>query len=171
MRRQEIYFGIVKKSGPVEDFFTISIQCVFVSQCLIINFVNYLTGLYQLFWSSQALFGVSHRLRLAKVKLIGHPQIFLLYYVGHLRHQRWRWNLTLGTAVIPCGAVAKFSTGHWEAQGSILRRVLIFSTISIQCVFVSQCFIIDFIIIIIIFVVANLVTPYYFSYSVGKSEC
>ena len=46
-----------------------------------------------------------------------------------------------------------------------------FFTISIQCVFVSQCFIIDFIIIIIIFVVANLVTPYYFSYSVGKSEC
>ena len=29
-------------------------------------------------------------LRLAKVKLIGHPQIFvILYYVGRLRHQRW----------------------------------------------------------------------------------
>ena len=90
MRRQEIYFGMVKKSGPVKDFFTISIQCVFISQCLIINFVNYLTGLYQLFRSAQALFGVSHCLRLAKVKLIGHSQIFvILYYVGRLRHQRW----------------------------------------------------------------------------------
>ena len=40
------------------------------------------------------LFGVSHCLRLAKVKLIGHPQIFLiLYYVGRLRHQRLWWNL------------------------------------------------------------------------------
>ena len=32
-----------------------------------------------------------------------------------------------GSAVIPCGAVAKFLTGHGEARGSILRRVLIFS--------------------------------------------
>ena len=62
-------------TGP--DFFTISIQCVFVSQCFIINLINYLTGLYHLFWSSHALFGVSHCLRLAKVNLIGHPQIFL----------------------------------------------------------------------------------------------
>ena len=31
------------------------------------------------------------------------------------------------TAVIPCGVVAKFSTGHREARGSILRWVLIFS--------------------------------------------
>ena len=38
---------------------------------------NYLTGLYHLFWSSHALFGVSHCLHLAKVKLMGHPQIFL----------------------------------------------------------------------------------------------
>ena len=35
--------------------------------------------------------------------------------------------ITLGTAVIPCGAVAKFSNGHREARGSILRRVQIFS--------------------------------------------
>ena len=47
------------------------------SEKIIINLVNYLTGLYHLFWSSRALFGVSHCLRLAKVKLIGHPQIFL----------------------------------------------------------------------------------------------
>ena len=72
------------------DFFTISIQRVFVSQRFIIYLINYLIGLYYLFWSSHALFGASHCLRLAKVKLIGHPQIFLiLYYVGRLRHQRW----------------------------------------------------------------------------------
>ena len=35
--------------------------------------------------------------------------------------------ITLGTAVFPCGAVAKFSTGHREARGSILRRAMIFS--------------------------------------------
>ena len=71
-------------------FFTISIQCVLVSQCFIINLINYTTGSYHLFWSSHALFGVSHCLRLAKVKLIGHPQIFLiLYYVGRLRHRKW----------------------------------------------------------------------------------
>ena len=51
------------------DFFTISIQCVYVSQCFIINLLNYLTGLYHLFWSSQTLFGVSHCLRLAKWSL------------------------------------------------------------------------------------------------------
>ena len=62
-------------TGP--DFFTISIQCVFVSQCFFIYLINHFTGLYHLFWSSHALFGVSHCLRLAKVKLIGHPQIFL----------------------------------------------------------------------------------------------
>ena len=59
-----------------------------------INDTNQLTGLYHLFWSSHALFGVWHCLCLAKVKLVGHPQIFLiLYYVGRLRHQRWWWNL------------------------------------------------------------------------------
>ena len=36
--------------------------------------INRFTGLYHLFCSSHALFGVSHCLRLAKVKLIGHPQ-------------------------------------------------------------------------------------------------
>ena len=29
--------------------------------------------------------------------------------------------------MIPCDSVAKFSTGHREARGSVLRRVLIFS--------------------------------------------
>ena len=38
---------------------------------------KFFTGLYHLFWSSHALSGVSHCLRLAKVKLIGHRQIFL----------------------------------------------------------------------------------------------
>ena len=69
------------------DFFTISIQCVFVSQCLIINLINYFTGLYHLFWSSHALLGVSHCLRLAKVKLIGHPQIFLTLKNYQIHHK------------------------------------------------------------------------------------
>ena len=61
--------GFNSLTGP--DFVTISIQCVFVSQYFIINLINYLTGMYHLFWSSHALFGVSHcfALHLAKVKL------------------------------------------------------------------------------------------------------
>ena len=72
--------GFNSPTGP--DFFTISIQCVWgcVSKCFIINLINYLTGLYHLFWSSHTLFGVSHCLCLAKVKLIGHPQIFLILF-------------------------------------------------------------------------------------------
>ena len=40
-----------------------------------------LNGLYHVFWSSHTLFGVSHCLHLAKVKLrpIGNPQIFLFW--------------------------------------------------------------------------------------------
>ena len=41
---------------------------MFVSQCFFINLINHFNGLYHLFWSSHALFGVSHCLRLAKVK-------------------------------------------------------------------------------------------------------
>ena len=48
--------------------------------------------------------------------------------------------------MIPCGAVAKFSTGHREARGSIPRRVLIFS-LSQFSVLVSQCFLIYLLII------------------------
>ena len=62
------WIEIVKKSGPVGElkkFFTISIQCVFVSQCFVVNLINYFTGLNHLFWSSHALFGVSYCLRLA----------------------------------------------------------------------------------------------------------
>ena len=70
--------GFNSPTGP--DFFTISIQCVFVGRCFIVNLINYFTGLYHLLWSSHALFGVSHCLRLAKVKLIGHPQIFLIFF-------------------------------------------------------------------------------------------
>ena len=42
--------------------------------------------------------------------------------------------ITLGTAVIPCGSVAKFLTGHPEARGPILRRVLIFHQLNSVCV-------------------------------------
>ena len=54
--------------------------------------------------------------------------------------------ITLGSAVILCGAVAKFLTRHREAWGSIPWWVMgpDFCTISIQCMFVSQCFIIIF---------------------------
>ena len=75
--------GFNSSTGP--DIFATSIQCVFVSQCFIINLINYLTGLYHLFWSSHALFGVSHCLNLAKVKLIGHPQIFLKMISNNFR--------------------------------------------------------------------------------------
>ena len=44
------------------------------------------------------------------------------------------WLITLVTAVIPCGAVAKFSTRYREARGSIPRRVLIFHYLNSVCV-------------------------------------
>ena len=45
--------GFNSLMGP--DFFTNSIQCVFVSQYFIIYLIDYLTGLYHLFWSLHAL--------------------------------------------------------------------------------------------------------------------
>ena len=88
-------------------------------------------------------------LRLAEVKLIDHLQIFLiLYYVGPLRHQgcneiltnlRYPWD----TTVIPCGTMVKVfnRTSRGQDFNSPMGPNLF--TISIQCVFINQCFIIN----------------------------
>ena len=89
--------GFNSPTGP--DFFTLSIQCVFVSQCFFINLINHFTGLYHLFWSSHALFGVSHCLRLAKVKLTGHPQIFLTKIIHYTFTSKHRNAIVITTTV------------------------------------------------------------------------
>ena len=43
---------------------------------LIVSLINTITGLYHLFWSSHASFGVS-----SYALLIGHPEIFLNIYI------------------------------------------------------------------------------------------
>ena len=59
--------------------------------------INYSTGLFHLFWSSHALFGVSHCLHLAKAKLIRHPQIFL---ISPKLQRIWSWNFGFATGKI-----------------------------------------------------------------------
>ena len=82
-------------SSTCPDFFTISIQCMLVSQCFIYLFNIVIISLACIIYSDPRTHCLVFRivLHLAKVKLISHPQIFLiLYYVGLLRHQRWWWN-------------------------------------------------------------------------------
>ena len=79
------------------------------------NLINYLTDLYHLFWFSHALFGVSHCLRLVKVKLLGHPQIFLVCSVSN---SDW-----MGDVILCLRCIDLYHTIH--TQNDVFCRQLI----------------------------------------------
>ena len=73
----------------------------------------------------------------AKVKYIGHLQIFLISYsVGHLRCHGMVTKFWLVMIILMnlCGAVVKISSGEREAQGSIPDRSRFFHTLNLVCV-------------------------------------